>query len=122
MHRRTRLVLYLAYWNLGNRNIAHWTWLSVFKCHNGGHTVEATKRTLYLEIPRHPVGQFLGILRHLVVEVYGGRVLQQLVLLVDRLHNFRVAVAHAHRHYAGKRLPNSDTNRKNCRRTAEMLK
>jgi len=58
----------------------------------------------YLEVAGHPVGQLLGEQGHLVVEVDGGGVLQQVVLLVDRLHHAVVAVAYTHRHNPRKTL------------------
>jgi hypothetical protein len=48
-----------------------------------------------LEVPWHPVSQLLGVLRNLVVEVDGGGVLQELVLLVHSLYDVGMAVAHA---------------------------
>lgn len=58
----------------------------------------------YLEVSRHLVRQLLGILCYLVVEVDGGGVLQQLVLLVDSCNHLGVAVTNAHGHDACKGL------------------
>ncbi len=57
-----------------------------------------------LEVAWQPRGELLRVLRDLVVEVDGRRVLQAVVLRVDRRHDARVAVTDAHCHNARKRL------------------
>lgn len=50
----------------------------------------------HLEVARHLISELLGIFCNLVVQVDGGRVLQQLILAVDSSYNLGVAVANTH--------------------------
>lgn len=78
--------------------------------HSAGPVVDAAtvgglaRCAAYLEVPWHPIGQLLGVLRNLVVEIDGGGVLQELVLLVHSLHHVGMAVAHADRDDASESL------------------
>ena len=61
-------------------------------------------RTDYLEIAWEPVSQLLCVQGYLGVQVDGRRVLQQLALALDCIHHLGVAVPHADRDNARKRL------------------
>lgn len=59
---------------------------------------------VYLQVSWKPVSELFGKLRNLIVEVNGGCMLQQRILLVHCLHDFVVTVPHAHCHYSSKTL------------------